>query len=200
MIFPKPLIAATLLRRYKRFLADVRLGDGTELTVHCPNSGSMLGCADPGIAARISTSDKPNRKYPHTLEMVKPRECWVGINTSRTNDLVEEAVREGLIRELRHCEKLQREVHSSPETRLDFHFIEEGRQVFMEAKNCTLAENGNALFPDAVTSRGTKHLRELVSLRHQGARSIIFYLVQRMDVERFMAAANIDPTYAAALN
>lgn len=197
MIFPKPLIAATLLRRYKRFLADVRLPDGTVLTVHCPNSGSMLGCAAPGIAACLSESDNPKRKYRHTLEMVKPEECWVGINTARTNDLVEEAFRQGLIEELTGCDKLRREVVSSPGSRLDFQMQEGDRPVFMEVKNCTLAENGNALFPDAVTSRGTRHLRELITLRESGARAIIFYLVQRTDTWRFTTAAHIDPLYAA---
>ena len=199
MNFPKPLIAATLLRRYKRFLADVRLTDGIVLTAHCPNSGSMLGCADPGIAAYLSESDNPKRKYRHTLEMVKPQECWVGINTSRTNDLVEEAVRQGVIKELAHCAKLRREVVSSPGSRLDFQFDERGRTVFMEVKNCTLAEDGTALFPDAVTSRGTKHLRELMALRQKGCRAIIFFLVQRIDTKRFTAAARIDPLYAATL-
>lgn len=199
MIFTKPLLAATLLRRYKRFLADVRLADGTVLTVHCPNSGSMLGCAAPGIPACLSAADNPKRKYRHTLEMVKPRECWVGINTARSNDLVAEAVGLGLIRELIRCTKMEREVVSSPGTRLDFRFWDGDRPLFMEVKNCTLAEKGNALFPDAVTSRGTRHLRELIALRHQGARAIIFYLVQRTDTERFMPAARIDPLYAATL-
>lgn len=199
MIFPRPLITATLLRRYKRFLADVRLSDDSVLTVHCPNSGSMLGCATAGIAACLSESDNPKRKYRHTLEMVKPHECWVGINTARTNDLVEEAARQGLIGELAHCKKLRREVVTSPGNRLDFQFDEAGRQVFMEVKNCSLAENGSALFPDAVTSRGTRHLRELMALRQKGARAIIFYLVQRSDTVRFMAAAHIDPLYTATL-
>jgi len=199
MLFRQPLQQVTLLRRYKRFLADVRTADGTVLTVHCPNSGSMLGCAAPCIAACISDSGNPKRKYRYTLEMVRPQACWVGINTARTNDLVEEALRCGTISELAGFSDLRREVRTSAGSRLDFELFFGSHRLFLEVKNCSLAKNGHAMFPDAVTSRGTKHLRELMALRKAGFRAVIFFCIQRQDATFFTPAAEIDPVYAASL-
>jgi len=197
MRFSPPLIPAALVRRYKRFLADVELADGSRITVHCPNSGSMLGCADAGIEARISLSANPKRKYPHTLEMVRPGGVWVGINTARTNSLVEEAVRGGIIPEFAGA-KVRREVRYG-KSRLDFLLERSGEHIYMEVKNCTLARKGTAMFPDAVTARGKRHLEELVRAKKAGHRAVIFFCVQREDADRFAPAAEIDPAYAAAL-
>jgi len=199
MLFSQPLQQVTLLRRYKRFLADVKTADGEVLTVHCPNSGSMLGCAVPGIAACISDSANPTRKYRYTLEMVRPQACWVGVNTARTNGLVEEALRRGTISELSGFSDLKREVRTSARSRLDFELFFGSQRLFLEAKNCSLAENGRAMFPDAVTERGTKHLRELIALKKAGFRAVIFFCIQRRDAAFFTPAAEIDPVYAAAL-
>ncbi len=199
MHFPSPLRPATLIRRYKRFLADIRLPDSTELTVHCPNSGSMKSCAAPGSPVRYSTSDNPARKYPQTLEMVHGGSAWVAINTARTNGIVAEGLENGLIGELAPVDSLVREVKTSPDCRLDLLVESGGRQIFVEVKNCTYVDHGCALFPDAVTARGTKHLLELARLVQEGRRGVIIWLVQRLDADRFAPAASIDPHYAKTL-
>lgn len=199
MFFNSPLTTAVLLQRYKRFLVDVKLADGSTVTAHCPNTGSMLSCSAPGSLAAISSSDNPNRKYPYTLEMVRDKTTWVGVNTSRTNALVAEAIEEGRIREFQEVTSIKREVKVSAESRLDLLVSHSGRTTYMEVKNCSLAENGCAMFPDAVTARGTKHLHELIQLAAAGRETCIFFLVQRMDADRFAPAAHIDPLYSRTL-
>ncbi|HEB50620.1 MAG TPA: DNA/RNA nuclease SfsA [Desulfobulbus sp.] len=189
----------TLLRRYKRFLADVRLEDGATLTVHCPNSGSMRGCSEPGSPVVISRSDNPRRKYAWTLEMVRDNGVWIGVNTAMTNHLVHEALERGVIDDFGPVEAVAREVKVSGRSRLDFLVTARGRQTYMEVKNCSLAEEGVALFPDAVTSRGTRHLEELARLREEGFGAAVLFCVQRGDADRFRAAAAIDPLYAETL-
>lgn len=199
MEFTQQLQAATLVKRYKRFLADVELANGSVITVHCPNSGSMLGCSEPGSPVLISRSDNPRRKYAHTLEMVQAGSVWIGVNTSLTNRLVEEALAKGRVTEIGSIESIAREVKTSEHTRLDFLLTTGGRKTYLEVKNCSLAENGVALFPDAVTVRGAKHLRELMALRKEGHGAVVFFCVQRRDAESFSPAAVIDPEYAATL-
>ncbi|NTV12672.1 MAG: DNA/RNA nuclease SfsA [Desulfobulbaceae bacterium] len=198
MLFPEPLQPATLLRRYKRFLADVQLPDGREITVHCPNSGSMLGCGAPGLAVMISRAVNPDRKYPCTLEMVKVGRTWVGVNTALTNRLVREALEAGLFPELGEIHAIRPEVKTG-HSRLDFRLETAAGTTWVEVKNCSLAEGNTALFPDAVTERGTRHLRELLSLRQAGQRAAIIFCVQRDDAEYFAPAAAIDPRYANTL-
>jgi sugar fermentation stimulation protein A len=198
MLFPAPLRPAILLRRYKRFLADVRLADGREITVHCPNSGSMLGCGTPGLAVLLSRSANPHRKYAHTLEMVRLGETWVGVNTGLTNRLVREGLEAGLFPEAGGFTSIRPEVKVG-RSRLDFLLSGGEGDCYLEIKNCSLAENGVALFPDAVTERGTRHLRELLSLRQAGQRAGVVFCVQRTDTECFAPAAGIDPLYAATL-
>lgn len=199
MKFTTPLQAAILIKRYKRFLADVRIADGTEFTVHCPNSGSMRGCSTPESRVFISRSDNPRRKYPCTLEMIREGATWIGVNTMRTNHLVREAIREGRISEFREVDSIRAEVKTSASSRLDLLLTKGKRTIYMEIKTCSLAEDGCALFPDAVTSRGTKHLHELVDLVARGNEGVIFFCVQRMDADRFRPAAHIDPLYAQTL-
>ncbi len=199
MIFPAPLDPGILLKRYKRFLADVRLRDGTEVTVHCPNSGSMLSCSRPGSAVYISRSASPRRKYPFTLEMIKEDSTWIGVNTSLTNHIVVEGIENGDIPELRRPDSIRREVKVSAASRLDVLLTKGTRDIFMEIKSCTLAVDSCAMFPDAVTSRGTRHLRELADLVKQGREGILFFLVQRLDANSFRPAAHIDPVYARTL-
>lgn len=199
MIFLQPLQEATLVRRYKRFLADVLLPDGQTLTVHCPNSGSMLGCDAPGSEVRISTAANPRRKYGHTLEMVRVGKTWVGINTALTNGLVRDALAAGLITEVGLPESIRAEVKTSDHTRLDLLVQTGGGQVFIEVKNCSLAEQGVAMFPDAVTKRGTKHLLELLRLKQSGDDAVVLFCVQRGDAAVFSPARDIDPVYAETL-
>jgi len=199
MHFETPLQAATLVKRYKRFLADVVTDEGREITVHCPNSGSMRGCSTPGSKVMLSTSANPKRKYPQTLEMVQEGNIWIGVNTMLTNKIVAEAILEGRIKELQKIDTLKREVKTSKASRLDLLLERGDEKIYVEIKNCSLVEDGWAMFPDAVTTRGTKHLNELASLVEQGYQGIIFFCIQRMDADRFRPAAHIDPVYAETL-
>ena len=199
MQFKQELQPGTLIRRYKRFLADIELADKKMLTVHCPNTGSMKGCSEPGSLVMISRSDNPGRKYPHTLEMVQSGSSWVSVNTSRTNKLVREALEKNVVKELGGLDVISQEVKTSANTRLDFLLEREGERIYMEVKNCSLAENRTAMFPDAITARGTKHLHELAALKKQGHGAAVFFCVQRGDADFFKPARHIDPTYAEAL-
>jgi sugar fermentation stimulation protein A len=199
MFFQPPLQTGTLLKRYKRFLADIKFDDGTQITAHCPNTGSMSSCSTPGSRAAVSLSDNPKRKYPHTLEMVQDNGTWVGVNTSRTNNLVVEAIREQKIEEFANATTLRQEVKVSPKSRLDILVDHDDTSTFIEVKNCSLATDGCAMFPDAVTARGTKHLEELISLVENGTNACIFFLIQRMDADRFRPAREIDPVYSTTL-
>ena len=199
MHFTTPLIHGTLIKRYKRFLADVQLADGKIITAHCPNTGTMLSCSAPGSAVCLSISDNPKRKYPHTLEMVQDNDTWVGVNTSLTNKLVAEAITEGRIPEFANADNVKAEVKTSSKSRLDLLISQHDQLTYVEIKNCSLAVDGCAMFPDAVTARGTKHLNELVRLKKEGFDSCIFFLVQRMDADKFRPAAQIDPVYGQTI-
>jgi len=201
MRFTEELLPARMIRRYQRFLADVRLPDGTEITVHCPNSGSMMGCVEADGPVLLSVAANPKRKYRHTLEMVRVAGVWIGINTSRTNALVREALVNGVIGELQPAVAIRAEVKVSARSRLDFQIDHgDGCTTYLEVKNCTLAEAGVAMFPDAVTVRGTRHLEELLALRAAGHGAAVLFCVQRGDARCFAPAARIDPSYAAALH
>ncbi|MBW2467034.1 MAG: DNA/RNA nuclease SfsA [Deltaproteobacteria bacterium] len=199
MRFKQKLKPAILIKRYKRFLADVELPDKKVITVHCPNSGSMLGCSEPGSPVMISSSDNPGRKYPHTLELVQTGSFWVGVNTARTNKLVQEALEKGVVKELGDLDSITREIKTSAHTRLDFLLEREDKRIYMEVKNCSLAENRTAMFPDAITKRGAKHLMELAALKKQGHAAVVFFCVQRQDADRFIPAHHIDPVYSETL-
>ncbi|MGE4560241.1 MAG: DNA/RNA nuclease SfsA [Desulfobulbus sp.] len=196
MLLPESCQIATLIKRYKRFLADVTLADGSEMTVHCPNSGSMRGCSTPGSPVVISRSDNPKRKYAWSLEMVREQGVWIGIHTGRTNHLVHEALEQGIINDFGAITRITPEVRVSPRSRLDF-LIEGNRSTtYLEVKNCSLAEQGIAYFPDAVTSRGTKHLHDLVQLAGAGFGAAMLFCIQRSDATVCKPAAHIDPVYA----
>ncbi len=196
-----PLLKGRLIKRYKRFLADVVLDSGKMVTAHCPNSGSMRGCAVPGAQVWLSESDNPRRKLAYTWELVETPASLVGINTQVPNRLVKNAIEQGHIPELRGYTKVLSEVKTSEHTRLDLKLEHaSGPCCYVEIKNCTLLENRQAMFPDAVTTRGQKHLDELVTLAEKGDRCVIFYLVQRMDAEVFAPAGHIDGAYARKLN
>lgn len=195
-----PLIKGTLIKRYKRFLADVKLETGEEVTAHCPNSGSMKGCAIPGSPVWLSESDNPKRKYKYTWELAKVPETMIGINTLVPNKLVKQSIENGLIEELAGYDHVKAEVKTSTHTRLDLLLEKnDGEKCYVEIKNCTMVEEGVAMFPDAVTTRGQKHLDELIELVSRGHRGVIFYLIQRMDAKLFRPAAAIDKIYAQKL-
>ena len=199
MLFKTPLQPATLIKRYKRFLADVTTDEGREITVYCPNTGTMRSCSTPGSKVMLSTSPNLKRKYPQTLEMVRGKTTWIGVNTGLTNGIVAEAILESRIKELQNIDTLKREVVTSKSSRLDL-LLERGEEkIYVEIKNCSLVEDDWAMFPDAVTTRGTKHLHELATLVKQGHRGIIFFCIQRSDAARFKPAAHIDPVYAKTL-
>ncbi len=197
--FP-PLIRGTLLRRYKRFLADVRLENGRTVTAHCPNTGSMKGCAEAGRCVYLSKADNPKRKYPYTWELIRMPGSLVGVNTNTPNRLVYESLRAGAVPELAGYGSLRREVSVAKGTRIDI-AMEDGSQgrCYIEVKNCTWVEDGVALFPDAATERGQRHLAELQRLVEQGCRCAMFYLIQRTDAESFAPAIGIDPEYGRRL-
>ncbi len=197
--FDAPLQPARFLRRYKRFLADVELEDGRVITVHCPNSGSMKSCMGEGWPARLSHSSNPSRKYPHTLEMLHNGTCWIGINTHRTNGVVAQAIAMGQIPALAGYETLRREVTYGRGSRIDLLLEGTGGRCYVEVKSVTLLEGREYQFPDAVTVRGQKHLRELASMVREGHRAVLFYLIQRSDGELFRPACAIDPAYGAAV-
>lgn len=193
------LTPGILIKRYKRFLADIELEDGSTVTVHCPNSGSMRGCADPGSPVRLSLSSNPGRKYPFTWEMVQVNGCWVGINTALPNHLVYEAIVNGSIPELTGYASIRPEVPYGDHSRIDLLLGRPSGRCFVEVKNVTLAADDRALFPDAVTTRGQKHLNELMRVVREGDRGIIFFTVQREDTLSVSPADNIDPEYGRLL-
>ena len=195
MRFKSRLIRGTLVQRYKRFLADVRLANNQVVVAHCTNTGSMMGCKEPGSAVYISRSDNEKRKLLYTWELIKADNTWVGINTLHPNKLVPEAVESGVISELRGYDTIRREVKVSAHTRLDLCLEGKRGNCFVEIKNVTLAIDGTAAFPDAVSERGTKHLRELMRLKRQGHRAAIVFVIQRADCHTFRPADEIDSEY-----
>lgn len=200
MIFKKSLLQATMIKRYKRFFADVRL-NGQIVTAHCPNTGSLKSCWQEGLAAYVSESDNPERKLKYTLEITEsPTGALVGVNTSWPNKLVKLAFEEKQIKDWLSFVDFKSEVKISAETRLDAVLTNKnGKQRFIEIKNVTLVHDRVAQFPDAETTRGQKHLRELMALRKQGHQAEIVFAVQRNDFDRFEAAKAIDPEYAKLL-
>ena len=204
MIYDAPLVSGRLLRRYKRFLADIVLDDGREVTAHCPNTGSMKHCADPDSRVWLWDSHNPKRKYQLTWEWVEVdgqyRAC---VNTARANALVAEALERGEIAELRDYAQIRREPKVE-DGRLDFLLTQDdGADAYVEVKSVTLlsdSEAGLGQFPDAVTERGLKHLHRLQALKEQGHRAVLLFCVPHEGIERVQAAAAIDPAYTRALD
>jgi len=194
------LVRGTLVAREKRFLAHVRLGNHHLVTAHCPNTGSMLTCSEPGRPVFISRRNSPQRRLKYTWELIRMPDSLVGINTAVPNLLVKTAILAGKIESLAGYPRVRAEVPLGPGTRLDLLLEDEkGGQCYIEIKNCTLVEDGVASFPDAVTTRGQKHLEELTGLVKSGRRAVIFFLIQREDARRFRPADRIDSAYGRLL-
>lgn len=201
MLFSEPLQQGYLVQRYKRFLVDIRLPNGEILTAHCPNTGSMRNCLHPGSPAWFSLSDDKKRKYPATWEIATtPAGHLAGINTGRANRLVREALAGGILPTLADHESLRHEVvYGSEGSRIDFLLHIKGQPVYLEVKSVTLCErDGCGFFPDAVSARGARHLRELAAMAKAGNRAVLVYCVQHTGITQVAAAAHIDPIYAAA--
>ena len=194
------LISGTLIKRYKRFITDVRLSDGKIVHAHCPNTGSMQGCCEPGRPVYLSLHDNSRRKLKYTWELIEMPTSLVGVNTLVPNRLVFESIKAGLVPELHGYDAVEREVKISNHSRIDLVLKSKNKPpCYVEIKNCTLVVGGVALFPDAVTARGLKHITELVALVNSGCRGVMFYFIQRTDARAFKPADLIDPEYGQAL-
>ena len=206
MHFPTPLLRGTLIQRYKRFLADVRLDDGTVVTATCPNTGSMMGLKEPGQTVWLSTSDSPTRKYKYTWELVEhdlgKGPTLVGVNTSHPNTIAAEAIAGGKLKTLEGYAKLERERKYGKNSRIDILLTDpEKGTAYVEIKNVHMSRRaGRAEFPDSVTERGAKHLVELSDMVRSGHRALMIYLIQRADVTALSLARDVDAGYGAAFD
>jgi len=197
MNFTEPLLRGHLVKRYKRFLADIMLENDTLITAHCPNSGAMQGLTDPGTPVWVSQSSSPSRKLPYTWQMAEVNGTFVGMNTSNPNELVEEAIYSGIINELQGYETLKREVAYGKNSRIDILLKYPSENLtYVEVKNVHLKRGNRAAFPSSVTARGAKHMRELTEMVREGHKAYIVYVVQRNDCEGFEIAKDIDPVYS----
>ncbi|MGE9553507.1 DNA/RNA nuclease SfsA [Erwinia amylovora] len=202
MIFDPPLRPATLILRYKRFLADVITPEGEKLTLHCANTGAMTGCATPGDTVWYSTSDSATRKYPHSWELTETQQDhWICVNTLRANNLVKEVLANQAIPELSGYSVLRSEVrYGAEKSRIDFLLQADNRaNCYIEVKSVTLLQQGKGYFPDAVTVRGQKHLRELAKMAENGERAVLFFAVLHSGIEDVTPARHIDARYAELL-
>ena len=200
MKFKEKLLQGTLIKRYKRFFVDINYQNKT-ITAHCPNSGSMMGLLNKGNSVWFSEASNPERKLKYTLEIVNVDKKLVGINTQLTNKIVLEALNQKKIKNLVKFDHIKTEVKFSDKTRFDFLISNNKEKCFLEVKNVTLVRsNKTAEFPDAITSRGTKHLKELINAKKKGYKSCILYLIQREDCKSFKIANDIDQEYKTTFN
>ena len=198
MIFEKPLVHGRLIKRYKRFLADVTLDSGEVITAHCTNSGTMKTCLEDNAEVFLTPVDDPKRKTKFTWEMIKINNNWIGVNTGNPNKLAFDAVKDQQIEKLKGYTEVKREVKFD-DSRFDVMAKNDSETCFIEVKNVTLKDGNYARFPDAVTTRGKKHLETLIKVKEQGMRAVMLYIIQRMDVNIFTPARDIDPNYAETL-
>ncbi len=199
MNFREILISGVLLKRYKRFFVDVKIADNI-VTAHCPNTGSMMGLIKKGSRVWLTKSDNPKRKLKYTLQFIEDQKSKVGINTHLTNSIVLEGLKNSMIKDFKNPDLIKKEVVFSKNTRFDFLVTEKKKKSFIEVKNVTLArQKGVAEFPDAVTSRGLKHLKELLKAKNMGYKIYLIFVIQREDCKIFKLANDIDPEYCEFL-
>ena len=195
MNFKETLITGELIKRYNRFFGDVKIGHKT-VTAHCPNTGSMMGLIKKGNKVWLNKSDNPKRKLKYTLQIIEDKKIKVGINTHLTNKIVFSALNEGTIDAFKDLDEIKPEVKFGDNTRFDFLISKKKRKCLLEVKNVTLSRNkGIAEFPDAITSRGLKHIQELLKARNKGFEIYMLYIIQRDDCKKFELAKDIDPEY-----
>tara|TARA_B100000886_G_scaffold309335_1_gene243442 strand:+ start:1722 stop:2417 length:696 start_codon:yes stop_codon:yes gene_type:complete len=195
MNFREILISGVLIKRYKRFFVDVKIADNI-ITAHCPNTGSMMGLIKKGSRVWLTKSDNPKRKLKYTLQFIEDQKSKVGINTHLTNSIVLEGLNNSMIKDFKNPDLIKKEVVFSKNTRFDFLVTEKKKKSFIEVKNVTLSrQKGVAEFPDAVTSRGLKHLKGLMKAKKMGYKIYLIFLIQREDCKIFKLASDIDPEY-----
>ena len=199
MFFENKLISGLFIKRYKRFFVDIKINNKI-VTAHCPNTGSMNGLLNKGNKVWLSTSNNPNRKLKYTLEIIEDDKSKVGINTHSSNKIVKHAILNNLIKEFNNITEIKPEVNFGTNTRFDFLIIHKKKKVFLEVKNVTLSrKKGIAEFPDAVTTRGLKHIKELIIASKKNYKIFLLFLIQRNDCSKFTIAKDIDPEYRNAL-
>ena len=199
MNFKNKLLSGLLIKRYKRFFVDIKIKDQI-ITAHCPNTGSMIGLLNKGNKVWISKSDNPNRKLKYTLEIIETGKSKVGVNTLSSNKIVHHALKNNLIHEFKDLSEIQPEIKFGKNSRFDFLVFKKKEKSFIEVKNVTLSRKDKvAEFPDAITTRGLKHINELVKASKKNYKIYILYLIQRDDCKSFTIASDIDPFYASAL-
>ena len=195
MNFNKKLISGELVKRYKRFFVDVKINNRI-ITAHCPNTGSMMGLLNTNNKVWLSRSENPERKLKYTLQIIEDKKSMVGVNTHLTNKIVLKALEENLIKDLKNLDNIKSEVKFGRDTRFDFLVSKNNKKIFIEVKNVTLSrKNGVAEFPDAVTTRGLKHINELINASKKGFETYLLFLIQRNDCNQFKIAQDIDPNY-----
>ena len=201
MLFDTELIEGTLIKRYKRFLADVKLPNGDVVTAHCPNSGSMKGYKEEGLGVWLSKSNNPKRKLAYTWEMVEDSSGEkIFVHAAKANTLVKEAIEEGKIKALQGYEKIRTEVkYGNQNSRIDLLLENDNEKCYVEVKSVTMKEGDTLMFPDSVTTRGQKHLQELMEVKAKGDRALLFFAVLREGGKGFLPAYEIDPVYAQLL-
>ena len=199
MNFKNKLISGVFIKRYKRFFVDIKIRNKL-ITAHCPNTGSMFGLLKKGNKVWLSKSDNPNRKLKYTLEIIQDNKSKVGVNTHATNKIVFDALQKNLIKEINNISDIKPETKFGKKTRFDFLVLKNTEKIFIEVKNVTLSRKKKiAEFPDAVTTRGLKHINELINAGQKNYKIFILYLIQRDDCKLFQIAKDIDPNYATAL-
>ena len=199
MNFNETLISGEFIKRYKRFFVDVKIGK-EEVVAHCPNTGSMMGLIKKGNNVWLSKSNNPKRKLKYTLQIIEDQNTKVGINTHLTNKIVFDALSKRKIKNFKNLDKIQQEVRFGKNTRFDFLITEKNKKTFIEVKNVTLSrQNDIAEFPDAITSRGLKHIQELLKAKKKGFEIYLFFVIQRNDCSKFELAKDIDPEYCELL-
>ena len=199
MNFENKLIPGVFLKRYKRFFVDIKV-ENKVITAHCPNSGSMMGLLKLGNKVWITKSDNPNRKLKYTLQIIEVQNSKVGVNTHFTKKIVDDALKNNILKHFSNKVKIQREKVFNKNTRFDFFLQEKKEKIFLEVKNVTLKRKDDlAEFPDSVTLRGTKHIKELINAKKRGFKAVLMFVIQRDDCNKFKVAEDIDPEYSKIL-